>query len=193
MQSLLGPSGALQQIPPANAAKLTGKEFFPQLISQPFHHGLVVVFTAAALMMLIGAIASLFRGGKYVHDDGTLSTRRRRRPDGRGRPGRAAARCGRDPAYPPVLADPARRRHDPAVRRARPADPQSCGARPATAPVSHGVLSALVTLVKEGPLRSGELAAREGMAPPSITKVVAALETGGYVERAADPRTAGPR
>ncbi len=74
MQSLLGPTGALQQIPAANAAKLTGKEFFPQLISQPFHHGLVVVFTAAALMMLIGAIASLMRGGKYVHDDGAQSS-----------------------------------------------------------------------------------------------------------------------
>jgi MFS family permease len=73
MQSLLGPSGTLQQIPPANAANLTGKEFFPHLISQPFHHGLVVVFTAAALMMLVGAFASLFRGGKYVHDDGELS------------------------------------------------------------------------------------------------------------------------
>src|SRR4029079_12818594 len=73
MQSLLGPSGTLQQIPPANAATLTGKEFFPHLISQPFHHGLVVVFTAAALMMLVGALASLFRGGKYVHDDGALS------------------------------------------------------------------------------------------------------------------------
>ena len=69
----LGPTGTLSQIPPANSATLTGKEFFPQLISQPFHHGLVVVFTAAALMMLIGALASMFRGGKYVHDDGTRS------------------------------------------------------------------------------------------------------------------------
>jgi hypothetical protein len=32
-----------------------------------------VVFTAAALMMLVGALASLFRGGKYVHDDGTVT------------------------------------------------------------------------------------------------------------------------
>jgi hypothetical protein len=74
MQSLLGPTGALQQIPAANAAKLTGKEFFPQLISQPFHHGLVVVFTAAAIMMLIGAVASLMRGGTYIHDDEATST-----------------------------------------------------------------------------------------------------------------------
>ncbi|MFL6098954.1 MAG: MFS transporter [Actinomycetales bacterium] len=73
MQSLLGPSGTLHQIPPASAATLTGKEFFPHLIAQPFHHGLAVVFTAAALMMLVGALASMFRGGKYVHDDGALS------------------------------------------------------------------------------------------------------------------------
>lgn len=59
--------------------------------------------------------------------------------------------------------------------------------REAAAPVSHGVLSALVTVVKEGPIRSGELAAREGVAPPSMTKVVASLEQAGYVERVPDP------
>jgi DNA-binding MarR family transcriptional regulator len=59
--------------------------------------------------------------------------------------------------------------------------------RESAAPVSHGVLSALVTVVKEGPLRSGELAAREGVAPPSMTKVVGSLEQGGYVERLPDP------
>jgi DNA-binding MarR family transcriptional regulator len=59
--------------------------------------------------------------------------------------------------------------------------------REAAASVSHGVLSALVTVVKEGPIRSGELAAREGVAPPSMTKVVASLEQAGYVERVPDP------
>jgi DNA-binding MarR family transcriptional regulator len=54
-------------------------------------------------------------------------------------------------------------------------------------PVSHGVLSALVTVVKEGPLRAGELSTREGVAPPSMTKVVAALELQGFVERFPDP------
>ena len=35
----------------------------------------MVVFTAAAIMMLIGAIASLFRGGKYIHaEDEPLSS-----------------------------------------------------------------------------------------------------------------------
>ncbi len=35
----------------------------------------------------------------------------------------------------------------------------------AEAPVSLGLLSALFTLTKEGPLRPGELAAREGSPP----------------------------
>ena len=36
---LLGPSGALHQ-PGVNAEVLTGKTFFPQLITEPFHSGL---------------------------------------------------------------------------------------------------------------------------------------------------------
>jgi MFS family permease len=62
LAELLGPTGALQQIPASHAATVTGKEFFPHLISGPFHHGLVVVFSAAAIMMLIGAFASLVKG-----------------------------------------------------------------------------------------------------------------------------------
>jgi hypothetical protein len=65
---LLAPSGALQQ-PGVNAAALTGKQFFPQLISGPFHSGLIVVFVASALMMLIGAAASLVNPGRYGNAD----------------------------------------------------------------------------------------------------------------------------
>lgn len=65
---LLEPAHALQQ-PGVNAAVLTGKSFFPQLISGPFHAGLVVVFVAAALMMLTGAAASLVHPGRYAEDD----------------------------------------------------------------------------------------------------------------------------
>jgi len=64
---LLGSSGVLQQ-PGVNAAVLTGKQFFPQLISGPFHNGLVVVFTAAAVMMVIGAAASWVNPGRTVDD-----------------------------------------------------------------------------------------------------------------------------
>ena len=52
-----------------NASVLTGKEFFPHLMSQPFHHGLVIVFSAAALMSVVGAIASWAAGGKFVHHE----------------------------------------------------------------------------------------------------------------------------
>jgi len=61
---LLAPSGALQQ-PGVNADVLTRKTFFPHLITEPFHSGLVVVFAAAAVMMVIGAVASLFNPGRY--------------------------------------------------------------------------------------------------------------------------------
>ncbi|HZD99714.1 MAG TPA: MFS transporter [Micromonosporaceae bacterium] len=61
LASLLGPSGVLNQLPKANADNLTGKQFFPHLISGPFHHGLIVVFVAAAIMMVIGAVASLIQ------------------------------------------------------------------------------------------------------------------------------------
>jgi MFS family permease len=64
---LLGPSRALQQ-PGVNADVLTGKSFFPDLISGPFHAGLVVVFVAAAIMMLTGALASLANPGRYADD-----------------------------------------------------------------------------------------------------------------------------
>ena len=64
--SLLGPSGALAHLPAANVATLNGKEFFPNLISGPFHNGLVLVFSVAAGMMLVGAIAAYFSGGSPV-------------------------------------------------------------------------------------------------------------------------------
>ncbi|WP_067685896.1 MFS transporter [Nocardia jejuensis] len=67
-KELLGPSGTLDK-PGVNSDVLTGQEFFPHLISGPFHSGLVVVFLAAALMMLIGAVASWFAGGGSVPDE----------------------------------------------------------------------------------------------------------------------------
>ena len=66
---LLAPSGALDQIG-VNAEVLTGKTFFPELITGPFHAGLIVVFGAAAVMMLIGAIASVFNPGRYAAEPG---------------------------------------------------------------------------------------------------------------------------
>jgi MFS family permease len=62
IQHLLAPSGALQEVTPAQQATLTGREFFPHLISAPFHSGLVVVFTTAAALSVVAAVASLSRG-----------------------------------------------------------------------------------------------------------------------------------
>jgi MFS family permease len=65
---LLAPSGVLARLPARNVAVLTGKQFFPHLISGPFHHGLIIVFTAAACMSLIGAVISLLRGKQFYYD-----------------------------------------------------------------------------------------------------------------------------
>jgi MFS family permease len=67
IEELLAPYHALEQ-PGVNAEVLTGQTFFPHLITEPFHTGLVVVFGAATVMMLIGAIASLFNPGRYAED-----------------------------------------------------------------------------------------------------------------------------
>jgi MFS family permease len=69
VKSLLAPSGALTHVGHQQAATLTGKQFFPQLISSPFHHGLVIVFSLAIAMSLVGAAASLSRGSHFVHND----------------------------------------------------------------------------------------------------------------------------
>ncbi len=69
IHSLLGPSGVLARLPRHNAAVLTGKQFFPYLISGPFHHGLIIVFSAAVAMSVAGALISLLRGGRFYYDD----------------------------------------------------------------------------------------------------------------------------
>jgi MFS family permease len=74
VHQLLGPTGVLQQLPPAQAAVLTGKQFFPQLLTGPFHHGLVIVFSTAIVFLVIAAGASLMRGGRYVHDEQSVAT-----------------------------------------------------------------------------------------------------------------------
>ncbi|HXA57727.1 MAG TPA: MFS transporter [Streptosporangiaceae bacterium] len=69
IQSMLSPTGVLAHLSPANAHTLTGRSYFPQLLSGPFHHGLVIVFSLAILMSLAAALASVLRGRHFVHDD----------------------------------------------------------------------------------------------------------------------------
>jgi MFS family permease len=63
---LLAASHVLSTLPAHAQQVITGREFFPHLISGPFHTGLVVVFAAAAVLSLIAGLASLLRGGRYV-------------------------------------------------------------------------------------------------------------------------------
>ncbi|MBO0683116.1 MAG: MFS transporter [Candidatus Dormibacteraeota bacterium] len=65
IQSVLGP--ALAKLPPGRAAELTSRSFFPHLISQPFMAGMHVTFVFAVAMLLVAAVASWFRGRKYVY------------------------------------------------------------------------------------------------------------------------------
>jgi len=53
--------------------------------------------------------------------------------------------------------------------------------------LGHGSVSALFTLVNAGPMRLGDLAAREGVAPPTLSRIVAALVEDGFVRREPDP------
>jgi MFS family permease len=66
-----------------NQAVLTGRSFFPALISGPFRSGLHAAFAFAIVACLVAAAASLMRGGKYHYEEVPLS------PDGE--PGRAPA------------------------------------------------------------------------------------------------------
>jgi hypothetical protein len=68
IQSLLGPQ-VLHHLPAATQQHLTGHEFFPSLISPSFSDGLGVAFSFAIAACVIAAIASAFRGGKYIHTE----------------------------------------------------------------------------------------------------------------------------
>jgi MFS family permease len=75
VRGLLAPSGELTRLPKHNVDVLTGRQFFPHLISGPFHHGLIIVFSAAVAMSVAGALISLLRGRQFIYDDaGTATT-----------------------------------------------------------------------------------------------------------------------
>ena len=60
MKQLLGP--LLAHLPAGHAAYVAGREFFPNLITAPFHDGLGVAFAFAIAANVIAAIASLLTG-----------------------------------------------------------------------------------------------------------------------------------
>jgi hypothetical protein len=67
------PHQVLVNLGHARASYLTGRSFFPKLISPSFADGLHLAFDFAAATSFIAAIASWLRGGKYIHLTESLS------------------------------------------------------------------------------------------------------------------------
>jgi MFS family permease len=65
----LVPHATLTSLSAAQQATLTGRGFFPQLISGPFGSGLRAAFYFAMGASLVAAVCSWFRGRRYVHSD----------------------------------------------------------------------------------------------------------------------------
>ncbi|MEJ0013861.1 MAG: MFS transporter [Bauldia sp.] len=63
------PEDTLKALPPENSATITGKHFFPDLISKPFMHGLTFAFTFSLILYLLAAVASWLGGARFVHDE----------------------------------------------------------------------------------------------------------------------------
>ncbi len=72
MQHLV-PAAALAPLSGAARAHLLGHGFFPGLIAPPFMEGLRDAFYVSAAMAVIAALASLLRGGRYVHEEQELA------------------------------------------------------------------------------------------------------------------------
>jgi hypothetical protein len=68
MRTLLGP-GVLGGLSAANRQAVTGRAFFPGLISAPFHAGLHEALTFAIVACVLAALASWSRGQRYVHGE----------------------------------------------------------------------------------------------------------------------------
>jgi MFS family permease len=72
----VGPS-VLSHLSPANHAALTGRSFFPQLISGPFQKGLHEAFAFAVVACLLAAAVSWSRGRSGVEDAVAVGRRAR--------------------------------------------------------------------------------------------------------------------
>jgi MFS family permease len=68
VQALVG-HHVLSQLSAHNLAILTGRSFFPHLISVPFRTGMHTALTFAIIACLVAAVASALRGGQYHHGD----------------------------------------------------------------------------------------------------------------------------
>jgi len=72
MKQLLGP--LLSHMSASHAAYLSGREFFPHLITAPFHDGLGVAFAFAIAANVLAAVASYFTGRRKLAAASTKET-----------------------------------------------------------------------------------------------------------------------
>jgi len=106
---LLAARGGLAGLPAAARQTLTGRAFFPDLISGPFRHGLIVVFAFAAVLAALAALASALRGARPAPPTAPSP------PTGTELPSHSSLHaCAPQfpPAPPPVASDGRRYRHD---------------------------------------------------------------------------------
>jgi MFS family permease len=68
VRELVGPH-VLAHLSAHSQAVLTGRTFFPQLISSPFRSGLHTAFAFAIIACFVAAFASSLRGGVYEHSE----------------------------------------------------------------------------------------------------------------------------
>jgi hypothetical protein len=65
VRHLLAGADAASKLSSSQQHTLFGHRFFAHLLSGPFHHGLVIVFSVAIVLSVVAAGASLLRGGRY--------------------------------------------------------------------------------------------------------------------------------
>jgi MFS family permease len=132
VEHLIG-AHVLSQLSVAQQHALTGRSFFPGLISAPFKAGLHAALDFAIVASLLAAAASWLRGGKYVYTE----------EDGTGRPGLGD---GSDAPTAAVRVVPGGEEDDRSAPASAPA--------PAPAPGSP-VPAAMVDAARTGPTTTG--------------------------------------
>jgi MFS family permease len=72
---LLSAGGVLTSLPATAQQTLTGRMFFPHLISGPLHDGLMIMFALSAVLAGLAALASLLRGPRAARPEDTPADR----------------------------------------------------------------------------------------------------------------------
>jgi MFS family permease len=135
LKTLLGPA-VLSHLSATQAAHLTSRAFFPTLIGPAFVSSLSIILGVAVVMSLVAAIASAFRGGKFVHVDAESKAQRHLARGGRHHAPAASAPAPAASAPAPAASGPgvAASSADPAVSRAASTETRVVPAEPHPVP-----------------------------------------------------------